>query len=251
MLAAPDSLQILFARRPHDPRLVEIVRRIAPDVDASKLVAPAGPSARTSGSVLDLLRAPLLERTLRLWLIYAFNTFLLYLLISWLPVLLGSAGWTRDESYNGIVMFQLGGIAGAILLSLAVDRGYAVSALIGSYCFAAIAAVLFTVLPATPLTWSILILALGAGISGAMFALMALGAIFYPPEVRATGFSWNAAVSRTGAILGPLIGGWVLERGVPPNEIISWLAVPAMLSALIALSLRGVLRRIQQAGSGG
>jgi AAHS family 4-hydroxybenzoate transporter-like MFS transporter len=246
MLAMPDSLQIMHARRHDDPRIARIVDRIAPGIDVAQFKPAANAvKVKLGGSVLDLLRPPLLERTLSLWLIYGFNTFLLYLLISWLPVLLGEAGWTREASLQGIVLFQLGGIVGAILLSLLVDRGRAVQALIIAYSVGAVAAVLFVVLPPTGVLWSGLILILGAGVSGAMFALMALGAIFYPPTVRAAGFSWNAAVSRLGAVLGPLVGGWVLGRNVPASEIIGWLAVPAGLSALIALGLRGVMRRIQ------
>jgi MFS transporter, AAHS family, 4-hydroxybenzoate transporter len=246
MLSVPDSLQIMHARRHDDPRIAAVVQRIAPDVDMAQFrPSPSAPKPKVGSSVLDLLRPPLLERTLSLWLIYAFNTFLLYLLISWLPVLLREAGWARDASLRGIVLFQLGGIIGAILLSILVDRGRAVTALIIAYGVSAFTALLFTVLPPTGQIWSTLILILGAGISGAMFALMALGAIFYPPAVRVAGFSWNAAVSRMGAVLGPLVGGWVLSRKVPASEIIGWLAVPAAASALIALSLRSVLRRIQ------
>lgn len=244
IFAVPESLQLLFARQPDGVRLAAILTRMAPDVDPRKLVAAA--KFAPIDSVFALLKPPLRERTLRLWLIYGCNAFLLYLLISWLPVFLNGAGWSRPDALRGIIMLQLGGIAGALLLSWVVDRGRAVLALIFAYLASAATALLFIVLPPRGALWPVLIIVLGGGISGAMFALMAIGAIFYPPTLRATGFSWTAAVARIGAVLGPLAGGWVLSAGVAPTNIIALLAIPAVLSAIIALTLKEVLRKAQQ-----
>lgn len=240
-VAVPESLQFLFARQPAGPRIAKLLNAIAPGVNPTMLVASVGRNSPTQ-SVFALLKPPLLERTLRLWLIYAFNTFLLYLLISWLPVFLSGAGWSRTASSHGIVMLQLGGICGAVLLSYLVDRGHAVNALIAAYLTCAATALLFVVLPSEGWSWNVLIVLLGASISGALLALMTLGAIFYPTTIRATGFSWTAAVARTGAILGPLAGAWVLKAGIPSTKIIALLAVPAAISALIALSMRRIVR---------
>jgi AAHS family 4-hydroxybenzoate transporter-like MFS transporter len=245
MFAVPESLQLLFARQPSGPRLIAILKRMAPDVDPQKLIATVARSAPIN-SVFALIRPPLRERTLRLWLIYGFNAFLVYLLVSWLPVFLKGAGWSSADALRGILMLQLGGIAGALLLSWLVDRGHTIAALIVAYLISAVTALLFVVLPPMGSLWPILIIVLGGGLSGAMFALTAIGAIFYPPTIRATGFSWTAAVARIGAVLGPLTGGWVLAAGVASTKIIALLAIPAVLSAVIALSLRDVLRRAQR-----
>jgi AAHS family 4-hydroxybenzoate transporter-like MFS transporter len=244
MFALPESLQLLFARRRSSPKVAAILKRMAPDVDPQRLTQAS--KSVPIDSVFALLKPPLRERTLRLWLIYGFNAFLLYLLISWLPVFLGGAGWSRPDALRGILMLQLGGIAGALLLSYLVDRRLAIPALIVAYLVSAVTAVMFIVLPPMGPLWPVLIVVLGGGISGALFALMAIGAIFYPPTIRATGFSWTAAVARIGAVLGPLAGGWVLSAGIAPTHIIALLAIPAVLSAIIALTLRTVVRKAQQ-----
>ena len=242
LMGVPESLQIMLARRRSG--LANVLKRMAPDVDPQQLVAVSKTVA--INSVFALLQPPLRERTLRLWLIYGFNAFLLYLLISWLPVFLGGAGWSRPDALRGILMLQLGGIAGALLLSWLVDRGKAIMALIIGYLVSAATALLFLMLPATGPAWPVLIVVLGGGVSGSMFALMAIGAIFYPPTIRATGFSWTAAVARIGAVLGPLAGGWVLAAGIESTKIIALLAIPAVLSAVIALALKRVVREAQQ-----
>lgn len=244
IFAVPESLQLLFARQPGGVKFATILKRMAPDVDVRKLVASA--KSAPIDSVFALLKPPLRERTLRLWLIYGFNAFLLYLLISWLPVFLNGAGWSRRDALQGIIMLQLGGIVGALLLSWLVDRGHAIPALIVAYLVSAATALLFVVLPPLGALWPVLIVVLGAAISGALFALMAIGATFYPATIRATGFSWTAAVARIGAVFGPLAGGWVLDAGIAPTKIIALLAVPAVLSAVLVLTLKRVLSEAQQ-----
>ena len=244
LVAMPESLQLLFARQPKSARVAKVLNQIAPGVEPGKLAAPSARNI-SANSIFALFKPPLLERTLCLWLIYIFNTFLLYLLISWLPVFLSGAGWSRTSSSHGIVMLQLGGIGGALLLSYLVDRGHAVNALIVAYLMCAVTALMFVVLPSEGWLWNVLIIMLGASISGAMLALMTLGAIFYPTTIRATGLSWTAAVARIGAVLGPLAGGWVLAAGIPSTKIIALLAVPATVSALIALSMRRIVREAQ------
>jgi AAHS family 4-hydroxybenzoate transporter-like MFS transporter len=241
----PESIQLLIAKRPGDPRIAGIYMRIFPGE-----VVPPLPPARAdaprvkAGSVIDLLRAPLRTRTLVLWLIYSANTFLLYLVLSWLPTLLAAAGWAGPDAMRGIVSFQVGGIAGSVALAWLVDRGHIVPALAGGYAMTGIAALLFAVLAPGFWAWTALFVAMGAGVSGAMFAIFALAAGFYPAQLRATGYGWAAAVGRLGAVLGPLAGGWVLAIGIAPADIMALLAVPALACALLVIPVQRVVRSL-------
>jgi MFS transporter, AAHS family, 4-hydroxybenzoate transporter len=197
--------------------------------------------AKPAGSVLLLLRAPYLQRTLCYWLLYGLAAMLLYLLVSWLPAFLVSAGWQRNAAVRGIAVLQLGGIVGALLLARLIDKRQTLVALCAAYLLAAIIAPLFLVASPTGGLWWLLLLFLGAAIAGGMFAVMSLGGLFYPDELRATGFGWAAAVARVGAVLGPLLGGKVLAAGVSATHIIAWIAVPALICVLAALSARSAL----------
>jgi AAHS family 4-hydroxybenzoate transporter-like MFS transporter len=240
----PESIGFLLARRPGDRRIAHTFGRMFPGV-----AVPPGRSAeqpKPSGAAfLDLLRPPLRTRTLVLWLIYSASTFLLYLVLSWLPTLLATAGWAGPDALRGIVSFQIGGIAGSILLALLVDRGRIVLALAGGFAVSAVAAMLFSVIAPSFWAWTILFGLVGAGISGAMFAIFALAAGFYPAELRATGYGWAAAVARLGAVLGPLVGAWGLAAGVAPRDIMALLAVPALFCALLVIPIARVVRTLR------
>jgi AAHS family 4-hydroxybenzoate transporter-like MFS transporter len=245
LVGLPESIHFLLARRPGDRRIARTFHRLFPGETMPEPDRPAARPEMKGASVLDLLRAPLRTRTLVLWLIYSASTFLLYLVLSWLPTLLGAAGWAGPDALRGIVSFQIGGIFGSIVLALLVDRGRIVMALAGGFLVSGAAALLFSVVAPGFWAWTILFALVGAGISGAMFAIFALAAGFYPAELRATGYGWAAAVARIGAVLGPLVGGWGLAAGVAPRDIMALLAVPALVCALMVIPVARVVRSLR------
>jgi MFS transporter, AAHS family, 4-hydroxybenzoate transporter len=204
----------------------------SPAIAARRVAAPAG-----EGTLMALLRPPYRERTLRLWFVYGLSAMLLYFLMSWLPAFLTSAGWSRVQAPHGIALLQFGGILGALAQAWLVDRGRAVGALVGGYSMTLVTALLFAV-PRTAPAWPILLVLMGSGVAGVMMSIIALGALFYPPEIRVTGFGWAAAVSRIGAVLGPMAGGWIIGTGIAPRMILGLIAVPSLFCILGALALR-------------
>jgi MFS transporter, AAHS family, 4-hydroxybenzoate transporter len=193
--------------------------------------------APSGGSLLALLRFPYRERTLRLWLVYGLSAMLLYFLISWLPTFLTAAGWSRSQAPHGIALLQGGGIAGSLVQAWLVDRRRAITALVGAFGMTLITALLFAV-PGTAPAWPVLLVLMGSGIGGVIMSFIALGAIFYPPAIRVTGFGWAGAVSRVGAVLGPLAGGWIIAAGVAPRVMLGLIAIPALLCIAGTLAMR-------------
>lgn len=237
-VAAPESLKFLMSRRPGDPRISRILRRIAPDVEPASLFVPDAAGA-ASGSALRLLSPEFRMRTLLIWAMVALNLFTLYVLISWLPTLLESAGWTPDHALQGAVLIQLGGVVGGVGLSFQLDRGLTKPSLVAAWAVTAVAFGLFLVTPSTILAWGALLLVVGAGISGSQLCLNALAAAYYPPEIKATGVGWVGVIGGAGSIVAPLAGAWIISRGVAPMQVLAMLTVPVLLCAAgILLSRR-------------
>jgi AAHS family 4-hydroxybenzoate transporter-like MFS transporter len=238
---APESVRFLVARKPGDPRIRKILGRLAPGVSAGDVYAAAHDRVKRQ-SVLEVLGPAYRSRTLLLWCTFGLNLFVLYLLISWLPTLLRSAGWAPAQALQGSVMIQAGGIIGGLFLSWCVDRGKTVVAMISAYGVTAIALGLFAVLPSSGWSWWLLLLVIGGGTSGGQFALNALAASFYPPVIRATGVGWAQAVGRVGAILSPLIGGWVVQQQFAPIHVLGMLVVPVGVCAASVMLLPKALK---------
>jgi AAHS family 4-hydroxybenzoate transporter-like MFS transporter len=237
----PESVRFLIEKRPGDPRIAATVRQLAPEVDAARATL-AKRSGVTKQSVLALLAPEYRSRTLLLWLGLVFNLFSLFFLISWLPALLNSAGWSPANASRGGVMLQIGGIISGLTMAWFVDRGRTVPAMVTAYLVTAASLGLFLILPSESGAWWLLLLTIGAGTSGTQFAFNALSAAFYPPLIRSTGVGWAVGVGRIGAILGPAFGGFIVSAKLGTPQVLGLLVIPVVLCAICVMFLPMVWR---------
>jgi MFS transporter, AAHS family, 4-hydroxybenzoate transporter len=238
----PESIRLLLVRVPDDPRIPRILARLAPDIDARGIYAEKQEVKRQS--VIALLSRAYRKGTLLLWFVFFVNMFVLYVLVNWLPTLLGAQGWPAAKAMYGTVMIQAGGVAGGLILSRYMDKGKTVVATATAFLITAIAFGLFAVLPSSGASWWILLLVVGSGISGGQFVLNALAASFYPPLIRSTGVGWGFSVGRIGAIFSGVVGGLILEMHVAPFAMLRMLVVPVMMCFLGVLMFRNVFQPV-------
>lgn len=231
----PESPRLLAARRWADPRIGRFLARIHPQGPVEIVPGVAGPTPKAP--FVALFDRQFIGATLLLWASYTLVSFVLYLLISWLPSLLTGAGWPQGAALRGAVLIQLGGIIGGVAYAFYVTKGRPHYALIAAMLLAALSIGMFWVAPPTFLVWGAIMIALGAGVSGAMFALIAVAGGAYPAAMRATGLSWMVGVSRFAAAISPLVGGALLGMGMETVAVLSLLIVPIGVAALAAFLL--------------
>ena len=78
----------------------------------------------------------------------------------------------------------------------------------------------------------LLIFIAGATTIGTQILLCANTAQFYPLAMRSTGLDWASGVGRTGAIVGPLLGGSLLAAALPLQMNFLVFAIPGLVAAL-------------------
>jgi AAHS family 4-hydroxybenzoate transporter-like MFS transporter len=241
----PESVRFLIEKRPGDRRIEAIVSRLAPDVDARNATVAARSGIQRQ-SVFALLAPAFRARTLLLWLGVSLNLFSLFFLISWLPALLNTAGWSDADASRGGVMLQIGGIISGLIMAWYVDRGRTVPAMVTAYLVTAASLGLFLVLPSDSGSWWLLLLTIGAGTSGTQFAFNALSAAFYPSLIRSTGVGWAVGVGRIGAVLGPAFGGFIVRAQLATPQVLGLLVIPVLLCAVSVMFLPRVWRETDQ-----
>jgi sugar phosphate permease len=170
-------------------------------------------------------------RTMLLWTIFWLNLFVSYSLISWLPTLLGAAGWERAAAQQATGILALGGICGGLLMAWAADKGRAVPTLAVAYAVTAGLFVLFILGPGERVAWFALLALVGAGGLGAQMALGSLAASFYPTEIRTTGLGWSGGFGRIGAIIGPFVMAAMLQANISASLILALLMLPMLACA--------------------
>jgi len=236
LLVTPESLKFLLHRRPGHASIARILRRIAPAADpATVYVAP--PPDVSSGGMRDLFAPSYRLRTLWLWLAFAMNAFILYLLVSWLPTLLLAAGWSASQAQQAVAFNQAGGILGGLLLAWLMDRLGGERILLVGFLVSAASLLLFLVAPSGFWTWGALLLVIGACIGGAQFALPSLGTRYYPAAILSTGTGWGSAAARVGAFVAPLLGGALMAGGMTTQNLLTLLALPALVAAVAMVGL--------------
>jgi AAHS family 4-hydroxybenzoate transporter-like MFS transporter len=235
----PESLQFNVMRGVPREQIEAVVVKIAPDHVPQPDDRFVIEEQRVgNASAAELFAPGRLSSTLLLWVISFANLLVLYALINWLPSILHQAGFSLAAANVGAVAFNLGGVAGALMLSRVVDRLGAFKVLAVAYALAA--AVSFTLAHAgnASLAFALTLLA-GAGVIGCQFCINALASVIYPTPVRATGVGWMLGVGRIGSIAGPLLGGVALGAGATPQTILSLSALP-MLACAVAVALLGL-----------
>lgn len=168
-----------------------------------------------------------------LWLIFVPTLLILYLVLNWLPMLVIGKGFAREASLAS-VLFNLASIVGALVLGRLVDRSGLRWPLVGAYV--GLIAGLLALARASDLA-SILALSgvVGFCVLGANYALYGAAAAYYPAAVRGRGAGAAVAWGRLGAVVGPLVGGQLLQAGQGGGAVVLGMA------PIAAVALVGVL----------
>jgi MFS family permease len=198
------------------------------------------------GSLLDLLRRPILARTLLMGLAYFLFMVTEYFFINWNNQLTTNAGFSDREGIFITRLTSLGGLAGGIIVGLLGLRlpirlvaAFALLTMgLGLVGFGTAGANL----PLAQVTAAII----GFGIFGAAVAVYATGAITFPARVRATGMGIVMSAGRVGSIFGPYTAGLLLGAQFNRSAVCAILAIPVLLSiaALVKVPLTPVAEAV-------
>jgi AAHS family 3-hydroxyphenylpropionic acid transporter len=174
--------------------------------------------------------------TLLLWLAFLPTLLILYLILNWLPTLVTGKGIDRSLAPQAALAFNVAGAAGALLLGRAVDAWGFRWTLVLTY--AALAATLAALGMARGLP-AIVGLSAAAGflLLGANYSLYGVAAAYYPADVRGAGCGASIAMGRVGAVIGPMLAGMFLDRGLPATSLIQFMGVTAGAAGLAVLAL--------------
>jgi AAHS family 4-hydroxybenzoate transporter-like MFS transporter len=247
LLWLPESPRFLVVRGAAPGKIAALLAKLGssyrPGVEDRFTLAEPTPSGMPVGQLLTARLAP---ATLLLWLVFFFNLGLLYLVSTWLPTLLNEIGLPLGEALHTAALFQLGGVAGGLVLAALIKRTGPFVLLIVSYTLGALALLLLSLHPSAALI-ALAVLFTGNGINGAQVALNALSATLYPTSARASGVGWALGIGRFGAILGPLIVGTLMFSGASAAHVIWLAALPTLGCAAVIALLRLAVMRQQEA----
>jgi AAHS family 4-hydroxybenzoate transporter-like MFS transporter len=231
----PESVRYLVLKGEHPEQVAAALRRVAPEADLTGAAFTGVRKPAQGSPVAQLFRGGLATGTLLIWLTFFMSLLVFYLLSSWLPLLITTAGFSLAHASLMAATLATGGTVGAILIGRLMDRIDPHLVLAGAYLLAGAFVVLLGNATGAPWLLVFAIFGAGFGVAGAQVGVNALAAAYYPTASRGTGVSWANAVGRSGSVLGSMVGGVLLSMGWELSTVFSVAAVPAFVAGAAML----------------
>jgi AAHS family 4-hydroxybenzoate transporter-like MFS transporter len=227
----PESERFLLANERRTNRGGKFGRTTAASLASLATKSSSAPHTQSLGAIKQIVSQPLVLGTTLLWSTYFIGLTLIYLLASWMPILMTGVGFDVGHAALISSLFGLGGAIGAPFAGWLMDRWEPHWVLVIGFALAA------GLMP--PLAnsfddlalFAILLFLSGTALNGAQTSLPSLAARYYPLRCRATGVAWMMGIGRAGAITGALLGAKLLQAQLGLREICILLPIPAVVAA--------------------
>jgi len=234
----PESVTFLLARgRRAEAEAVARRHRIALPV-SDETREPGDPEPPRAAAVKGLFSAPYLVATLCFLATTFLCLFTIYGMNTWLPQIMRQAGYSLGGALAFLLVFNLGAIAGSLLVGTIADRLGSKPTLVGTFLLAAVAVSLLS-LPLPP-AWLYVLVALGGvGTLGTQTFILAFVSHHYPVWMGATALGWTLGFGRLGSVAAPPVLGVIIGSGLA----FGWNFYAVGLAALIGAVLIALVPR--------
>jgi MFS transporter, AAHS family, benzoate transport protein len=230
------ALPLMWARLPESASFLVVQGRgdEARALAAKYDVAVPDPAAARAGSapgVSTLLQGQYLRATLAFWVTSFMGLLLVYGLNTWLPTIMTAADYPLGQSLALLLTLNVGAVTGLITAGAIADRSGTKPITLAWFGLAAAFLALLSVKMPLVGVYAV-VLAAGIFVFSAQVLVYAFVSQLYPPSVRATAIGYASGVGRVGAIVGPIVVGFL----VTANREYPWgfylFAAVAVLGAL-------------------
>jgi MFS family permease len=187
---------------------------------------------------MDIFKPGLIVATVLITFGYFAHVTSFYFIIKWVPKLVVDMGFAPKAAAGVLTWLNVGGATGVALFGLIATRaglkGLTIVALIGSSAMV----VWFGSGPRDLAALSTIVACAGLFINSGIGGYYALFAKVFPAHARATGAGFALGLGRGGAVLAPIIAGYLFQAGFGLQAVAMMMATGSLLSAVALLALK-------------
>ncbi|MEP1473006.1 MAG: MFS transporter [Halieaceae bacterium] len=245
----PETITFLERKRPDDAlvRIQSIMRRLGHSVPQSlpsretQVAEPVG--------MASLFKSGLGLMTVILLFAYLGNVGTYYYFVKWIPTIVSDLGYSTSEATTVLGVISLGGVIGSIGLSI-IARFLPIRLLM-AFCLisAATGVAAFPYFTESLESMKLVGFVTGLFIFAAISGFFGLFAVSYPSSLLGSGSGLVLGVGRGGAVLGPMIPGFLFAAGLALENIALIMAGGSFMAGVAVLFLRP--QRAATAGGSG
>lgn len=236
-LVVPESVHWLAQKQPAGA-LEKINKTLARMGHTAINALPTLSASARKQSIADIFKPGLIGITALVTLAYFFHITTFYFILKWVPKIVVDFGFAPSSAGYVLVWTNIGGALGGATLGLLTIkfgvRGLAIGAMV-------LSTIMVAVFGRTPHDLQLLsAVCAGAGFAtnGAIVGLYALFARAFPTHVRATGTGFAIGVGRGGAVIAPIIAGYLFEWQYTLPTVALIMAAGSIAAAVMLLMLK-------------
>jgi MFS family permease len=190
----------------------------------------------------DVVKGRYLKVSIGLWVASFMGLLLVYGLNTWLPKIMGEAGYSIKAGTALLLVLNVGAVIGLLIAGgISDSRGNKPTVLLWFGLAAIFLALLSIKLESSLLVYAAVLLT-GIFVFSAQVLVYAFVGHLYPPEVRGTALGMAAGIGRVGAIVGPFLGGAMVTAGIAYPWGFYAFAVAALLAVLALATVPAHIR---------
>jgi len=235
----PESVDFLDRRG--KPGAVQAINRILTRFGHEAIAAlTPGTAESPQHSVMDIFKPGLILTTVLVTVGYFTHVVSFYFIIKWVPKLVVDMGFAPRAAAGVLTWLNVGGATGVAIFGLIGTRvglkALTIVTLLGSSAMV----VWFGRGPHDLTSLATTVAIAGMFINAGIGGYYLLFAKVFPTHVRATGTGFAIGVGRGGAVLAPVVAGYLFQAGFAMPTVATLMAMGSLLSAgaLLALKVR-------------
>jgi len=236
-LLVPESVAFLDRRRA--PGALEQINRILArfgHAPASALSEPGQGAAR--GSIADILKPGLLATTVLITFAYFAHITSFYFILKWVPKIVVDMGFAPQAAAGVLTWVNVGGATGGAIFGLIATRIGLKPLTIFTLLCGSLMVAWFGRGAADLTSLKATLAVAGLFTNAAIAGFYLLFAQVFPTHVRATGTGFAIGVGRGGAVLAPVIAGYLFQAGFALKIVAAIMASGSLLAAAALLVLK-------------
>jgi benzoate transport len=237
LILVPESVQWLARKQPAGA-LERINRTLKRMGHASVSALPSISSEVRRRSMSDIFRPGLVAITVIVTAAYFFHIMTFYFMVKWIPTIVVNMHFPVTSAASVLTWTNVGGAIGGTIFGLLSMRFHLKPLTIATMVLSTALVFLFGRSPAN-LTDLKLICAsadfcMNAAICG-MYAIFAQG---FPTHVRASGTGFAIGIGRGGAVIAPIIAGFLFQSGLAVPSVATIMACSSLVAACVLGALK-------------